>query len=188
MSKRRIFIAINLPKNIKDKLISYREKWTDLPVRWTPTANIHITLAFIGHVDDDETYEICKVVKKIASIHNPFTINLEKIILGPPNKPPRMLWVEGEKNKELAEFKDALESSLLDSQSNGYEKKEIRAFCPHITLGRIKQGLWQKLVPQPEINEIFNFSFQVETIEIMQSNLKRSGAEYSILETIELGV
>lgn len=184
--KRRLFIAINLPESIKNKLVDYQRKWADLPVRWTIKPNLHITLVFIGEVGDDEMYEICNLVREVAERHNPFSINLERIILGPPNKFPRMFWVEGEKSEEIAKLKNDLEDSLLSSKNSGYRKREARAYRPHLTLGRIKQGLWRKLSPWPEIDEKFEFSFPVETIEVMQSNLKRTGPEYTVLESVSL--
>ena len=178
--KRRLFIAINLPENIKNKLVDCQRKWADLPVRWTPKINLHITLVFIGYVGDDEMYEIINIVKQVAKQHNPFNINLERIILGPPDKPARMFWVEGEKSEESAKLKNDLENSLLK------EMRTYRPYRPHITLGRIKQGQWQELDSKPQVDETFKYSFPVETVEVMQSNLKRTGAEYSILESVGL--
>lgn len=185
--KRRLFIAINLPENIKNKLVDYQRKWADLPVRWMPKLNLHITLVFIGYVGDDEMYEIINSVKEAAKRHNPFNVNLEKIVLGPPNRPPRMFWVEGEENEEIAKLKNDLEDSLLGSGNSGYRKKEARAYRPHITLGRIKQGQWRELDFKPQVDEKFEYNFSVETVEVMQSNLKRTGAEYSVLESVGLG-
>ncbi len=178
--KRRLFIAINLPENIKKRFIEYQRKWEELPVRWTPKINLHITLVFIGHVNDDEMYEICNIVKTVARRHSSFNINLKRIILGPPDKSPKMFWVEGERNEEIAKLKNDLESLLLASGNT-------RAYRPHITLGRIKQDEWRKLDSKPEVDEKFVFNFPVETIEVMQSNLKRTGAEYSVLESVNLG-
>ncbi len=186
MNKRRIFIAINLPMSIKNKLVHYREKWMDLPVRWTIKPNLHITLIFIGYVGENEIYEICKTANKVAKQQEPFIIDLQRIMLGPPKKPPRMFWVEGEKSRELAKLKNELENSLLTS-NGGYDKKEIRPYRPHITLGRIKQNKWKKLDSPPSIDQEFKYDFLVENIKVMQSNLKRTGAEYSVLETISLG-
>lgn len=184
--KRRLFIAINLPENIKNKLVDCQKKWADLPVRWTLKINLHITLVFIGYVGDDKMYEIINIVKEVAKRHNPFNINLERIILGPPDKPARMFWVEGEKSEESAKLKNDLEDSLLAASHSGYRKKEVRAYRPHITLGRIKQGQWQELDSKPQVDEKFEYNFPVETVEVMQSNLKRTGAEYSILESVGL--
>ncbi|HEB01428.1 MAG TPA: WecB/TagA/CpsF family glycosyltransferase, partial [Candidatus Portnoybacteria bacterium] len=39
-----IFVAINLPSEIKKKFLSFQQKWPDLPVRWTKEENLHITL------------------------------------------------------------------------------------------------------------------------------------------------
>ena len=195
--KRRLFIAVNLPKDIKNKLIKCQERWADLlarhslgeggPVRWTPGVNLHITLVFIGYVGDDEMYEIINIVKETVKQHNSFSIDFKKIILGPPDKPARMFWVEGEKSEELAKLKNDLEDSLLKSNGSGFRKKEMRDYRPHITLGRIKQEQWRGLDPKPKVDEKFEHSFSVETIEVMQSNLKRTGAEYTVLESVELG-
>ena len=184
MNKRRLFIAVNLPENIKKKLIEYQGKWQDLDpklIRWVNKFNLHITLVFIGYVDDDEMYEICNIVKETAKKHEPFFINLEKIILGPLGRTPRMFWVEGAKSQELAELQSDLENAIAGKD---YMKKEIRPYKPHITLSRFKYELIKSL---PKVDEPFKSQIPVETIEVMQSNLKRSGAEYSVLESMELG-
>jgi len=187
--KRRIFIAINLPENIKKKLADFQDKWPELPARWTKQENIHITLVFIGYVKDEEIPEICKVVKQVASKNKPFLINLTKVIYGPPKKmPPRMVWAEGEKSKELANLKTNLENSLINSKNVGYQKAEARAFSPHITLARIRSLEWRQIEPEerPEIKEDISLNFEVESIEVMESQLKRGGAEYMVLESAPL--
>ncbi|PIQ06660.1 MAG: RNA 2',3'-cyclic phosphodiesterase, partial [Candidatus Nealsonbacteria bacterium CG18_big_fil_WC_8_21_14_2_50_37_10] len=100
--KHRIFIAVNLPEDIKKKLIDYQAKWPELPIRWTKKENLHITLIFIGYTNDEELLEVLKITKEVAQRNNSFSINLNKICYGPPKKmPPRMIWVEGEKSIEL---------------------------------------------------------------------------------------
>ena len=116
MRQHRIFIAINLPENIKKKLADFQKKWPELPVRWTKLNDIHITLAFIGSVRNEELLDICKITKEVTSRHASFFVNLNKICYGPPKKmPPRMIWAEGEKSQEIAVLKNDLEKSLLDS-------------------------------------------------------------------------
>jgi 2'-5' RNA ligase len=188
MQKRhRIFIAINLPEKIKKELADFQNKWPELPARWTSLDNIHITLEFLGYLTDQELADVCKITKEVVKRHNSFSINLNKICYGPADKiPPRMIWVSGEKSKELFELKNDLEKSLLESVRFAPEKRE---FAPHITLARIRQWDWRKIEPEerPDINEDIDFSFFVDSIEIMESNLRRGGAEYSILESHQLG-
>ncbi|XOB46441.1 MAG: RNA 2',3'-cyclic phosphodiesterase [Candidatus Nealsonbacteria bacterium] len=185
----RIFIAINLPEKIKKKLADYQTNWPELPVRWTKKENLHITLVFIGYARDEEIPEICKITKEIAEKNRVFTINLKKICYGPPKKmPPRMVWASGEKSEELGKLQQGLENSLLASTAKKFIKPEKRAYSPHITLGRIKAWEFRQIEPEerPNVNEDISLSFEVNSIEVMESQLKRTGAEYTILESIPL--
>jgi len=185
--KHRIFIAINLPKEVKEKLLEYQEKWPELPVRWVKRDNLHITLVFLGYLKDEHLPKLREIIRKTSQRHSPFVLNLNKICYGPPKKiPPRMIWIEGEKNENLAQLKEDLEGSLLDSGI--LRVAESRKFSPHITLGRINRWEWRRIEPEerPEIEEFLSLSFEVNSIEIMESKLKRGGAEYSILETCNL--
>jgi len=184
--RHRIFIAVNLPEEVKKSLWDYREKWPELPARWTKKESLHITLIFIGYVEDQAVMETCNITREVTARHRPFSICLTKIIYGPPKKnPPRMVWAQGEKSKELAQLKADLENSLAEKVCF---EQENRAFSPHITLARING--WKlkdiELEEIPQINEDVSFSFEVNSIEVMESTLKKGGAEYCILESVPL--
>jgi len=159
----RIFIAINLPEKVKEKLADFQNKWLELPCRWTRKDNLHITLEFLGYLTDEELIELCQKTKEIASKKDSFSVHLNKICYGPPNKPPKMVWAVGEKIQELN-------------------------IVPHITLGRIKTWEFNRLEPEerPEINTEISLSFEVNSIEVMESELKRGGPSYTLLESCEL--
>lgn len=186
--RHRIFIAINLPEDIKKQLTDYQNKWLELPCRWIKKENLHITLMFLGYLSDEELMEVLKITKEVSQRHQPFLIELKKIIYGPPKKmPPRMVWVEGEKSKELGELQKDLENSLLSSSLKSLET-ESRPYTPHITLGRIRQWEFRQIEPEerPIIDEDISLNFEINSIEIMESQLKRGGAEYTILESFPL--
>lgn len=165
MKRHRVFIAINLPEDIKKSLAPFQKKWPELPVRWTKPANLHITLDFLGYVVDEELIEVCKNTKELADKHSSFEVKLSKICYGPPNKPPRMIWAIGPEVKEIS-------------------------LVPHITLGRIRQWEWQRIEPEerPVVDGDINLSFSVDSIEVMESVLKRGGPEYVILESYNLKI
>lgn len=171
---RRIFIAINLPEDIKKKLADYQSKWPDLPARWTKKENLHITLAFLGNTTDEELLEVLKLAKETALKQEPFFINLKKIIYGPQKGSPKMVWAEGEKSEELGK---------LSAELN---KEQQRGYTPHITLARLRTWEFKQieLEERPEIDEDINLSFQVSSIEVMESELKRGGPNYAILESV----
>ena len=162
--KQRVFIAINLPEEIKRKLADYQKKWPELPIRWTKKDNLHITLEFWGYLSKEKLADVYQKTKELALKHKPFIITLTKICYGPLSGTPKMVWAIGE--RMVKEF----------------------GISPHITLGRIRAWEWRKIEPEerPEINEEINLSFEVNSIEIMESVLKKSGPEYIILETCNL--
>ena len=187
MEKRhRIFVAINLPEDIKKQLFSYSEKWPEFQAKWTAEDNLHITLEFLGDLTDQEIGDVCCVVKEVAERHECFDLSVNKILYGPPEKiPPHMIWVEGERSKELSALRGDLEKSLTGRVAF---IPENRVFAPHITLARIGAWAWRQINPEerPEVNEILDLVFTVESIEVMESILKRRGPQYTILESHSL--
>lgn len=190
--RHRIFIAINLPENIKKRLYECQNKWPDIPANWTKKDNLHITLLFLGYLTDQELLEVIRDVEKIISSKESFQIKLNKIIYGPPKKmPPRMIWATGEKSEEFTKLQRELENNLYSEPLPGTEKREKgNYFTPHITLARLKNWEFREIEVDeiPEINEDINLSFTVESIEIMESELKRGGPEYIVLESFQLKI
>lgn len=183
--KHRIFIAVNIPPQVKRRLLDIQEKHFDLPVRWTKIDNLHITLSFLGDIDDEHIMEMCKKTADVISKNKTFSIKINKVVYGPPNKiPPRMVWIEGEKNMKLGKIQKELEESLCEYS----QKEENKGYTPHITLGRIKTWQWKQIEPEerPEIEEELNIQFEVNSIEIMESYLKKGGPRYEILESYQL--
>lgn len=185
--RHRIFIAINLPEDIKKKLLDFQKKWDFLPVRWTKKDSLHLTLVFIGYVTDEQMFEVCQITKQMAQKHQPFFIEFEKILYGPPNKTPRMIWMEGKASEELSKIKNELENALVSSGQLGSFRAERRPLSPHITLARMKMDQWHALQKKPEIEQDFKLNAVVNNIDVMESELKRDGAEYTILESCPLG-
>lgn len=194
MEKRhRIFIAINLPEEVKKSLAKYQDKVSGEWARWTAKDNLHITLEFLGALTDEETGEVCVIAKEVAERHSSFSLNINQILYGPPLKntlpagrqAPKFVWAEGEKSKELSLLGQDLEDSLTEKIKF---VPENRTFAPHITLARIGAWEWKGIEPEerPEINENIDLQFTVESIEVMESELSRSGPVYTILESHNL--
>jgi 2'-5' RNA ligase len=202
----RIFIAVNLPEKLKKELSVLQDRWPELPARWTKTENLHTTIIFLGNTNDQEVFDICEIITQVAKRHEPFDLSLEKISYGPIKnlqvagpfvedevrhnfKLPRMIWMTGEKSPELGRLQKDLESALYEFCGGEYRKGEDYGFAPHITLARLQQaGLAQMEAEEiPVIDEIMKRTFLVESIEVMESELKRGGPVYTILESLKLG-
>jgi 2'-5' RNA ligase len=186
----RIFLAINLPERAKQELFDTQDRWLDLPANWTRKENLHVSLIFFGNATDQETADICKMAEIVAKRHDPLTLVFSRISYGPPKKmPPRMVWAHGPGSPELAKLRQDLENSLYDLGNGQMEKTGIAGFSPHITLARVSQFEIRKIDPEevPVINEDISLSFVAESIEVMESELKKGGPVYTVLESARLG-
>ncbi len=192
---RRVFIAINLPKEIKEKLEDLEKEIADMfpqevsrgLIRWVKKENLHLTLLFIGYVKDEEIPKICQIVKEATEGQKSFSLKFERVGYGPPEKiPPRLIWLDLEKKPELLTLAEKLKKEM--AEAGILRRIEKRGFSPHITLARIKSWQWKRIEPEerPEIEREISLIFEVKSVEVMESILKRTGSEYIILESAKL--
>lgn len=186
----RLFLAVNLPQNLKENLYSYRERWPSLPARWTKPENIHVTLVFLGNANDQETVEVCKTTESIAKKLESFNLFFNRICFGPPGKiPPRMIWAMGKESEELGKLRKNIENAIYESDKKNFKNENGYGFLPHITLARLNQFEMRKMDQEeiPEVCEDIALDFLVESIEVMESELKKGGPIYIVLESARLG-
>lgn len=186
----RIFIAINFPEKTRNKLGLFQDRFLDFPAKWVKPQNLHITLNFLGDANDQEVCDICSLVALVAKRHDPFDITLDRICYGPLKKiPPRMIWAVGPKSDELGSLQRDTENTLYEFAGADSDRGKGYDFSPHITLARINQsGIRQMSVEEmPVIEENINYTFMVQSIEVMESEMKRGGPDYTVLESVSLG-
>jgi len=138
MPRTRTFIALEIDKTTRDRLVALQESLAraGTEVKWVEPENLHVTLLFLGEVDDRDIPDVCRVVAAGCGQHSPFAMSVETVgCFGNPRR-PRTLWVGvGDGTQEVCALHDALEPPLLDL---GCYRKEDRKYTPHITLGRVR--------------------------------------------------
>jgi len=152
----------------------------------TSPENVHITIKFLGEVDD-ASKEYQDFISKLKNIKMTGQILASKNTFEffPPNGPAKILYhgvteeVPGSLEKLHIEVANA--SALLTK-----EKEEERGFIPHFTIGRARRNT--RGVDIKDINEkdlkAFEIKFRVESFILYKSTLTPSGAKYSIIKTI----
>lgn len=178
--KHKIFISINIPDKIKKRLVQATDKWRGLPVKWTREANLHVTLVFLGYVDEDSIGEICEAVGRACGKSDAFDITFDKIELFPSKIEPRMIALTGEASDQLKDLVNDIEDAL------GASSSKKKTFCPHVTLGRIQKFKWEALEEKPAVSEKFALTVAVESVEVMASHFDGEGQGYAVLETCPL--
>ncbi len=176
---KRIFIAINLPDQIKHDLLSHSKRWPNLRVRWTSFYNLHITLEFLGNTDKRGLDNILSAVQKTASAFKPFDVWLDKIVLGPNLNEPTMFWATIFIDQNIMKLKNLLDENMRTMGFN----LDNREFNPHITLARAKGNQLKGKKTNIILKDI---GFNVKSVEVMQSQLHASGSRYEIAESFNL--
>ncbi len=178
MQKKKIFVEIDVPNNLRKRLAQQIAPWADLPIKWMKEENFHITVAFVGYVDESMIPEICEKVSQAVENIESFELEFDQIVLGPDPKDPKMVQLTGQPNVDLGMLNEEVERSL-DMRPTAHKE-----FRPHITLGRIRKIKWDELIEKPEIFEKIKVSMSVDSVSIMES--KGGGAEYVSLEECPL--
>jgi RNA 2',3'-cyclic 3'-phosphodiesterase len=146
-------------------------------VSWTKPENIHLTLRFLGEVDERRIGEVEKVCVSSAAEFQPFTLSLGGAGVFPNARQPRVLWagVRGEIEKTM-EMRRLLEEKLA---LIGFEPEE-KDFHPHLTIGRVKSNRkTRELLALADAHRLPALSFVVSEIVLMKSELRPAGAEYT---------
>jgi len=132
----RCFIAIDIDKRIKELIVNIQQELSAArcPVKWIKPECIHITLKFLGEVDDQQTTQIQQLLKTLADNFVETTIKTSHLGAFPDPKHPQIIWLGIEENDTLFRLQQAIEDELFKMKF----KKETRRFSPHITLGRVK--------------------------------------------------
>lgn len=171
----RVFVAIDLPEEVKNEL--YRIQKLINPslakIKWVPKKNLHLTLKFLGEVDD-----IDDIHQKMSKIKfEPFEVNLKNFGAFPSWENINVFWVDMEPHKEIINLQQKVDAELFNF-SNKYQK-----FSPHLTLGRVKsikkEKEFFKVIKSIKINPI---KFEVDEFQIMESKLSKDGSKYITLK------
>ncbi len=189
MTRIRTFIAIDVDDSVLDRLIELQETLarSGTDVKWVEPDNLHLTLLFLGEVEDKQLHEVCRAIAAVSAEHAPFAMSLEKVGCFPNLRRPRILWVGvGEGLQEVVKLHDDLEEPLLDM---GCYRREERDYTPHLTLGRVKgDKVTFKLNELISKNQGWTGGQStIREVLVMSSTLRADGPEYTVMARAKLG-
>ncbi|MBL7156718.1 MAG: RNA 2',3'-cyclic phosphodiesterase [Candidatus Omnitrophica bacterium] len=182
----RTFIALELSDEIKEEFSRLEEKLktAEADVKWVKPHNIHLTLKFLGDVEESKIGQIKNVLDGISAQNNSFEISLFKLGAFPNLNQLRVLWVGLEKGFSEAE---KIANSIEDNLEKIGFPKEKRPFSAHFTLGRVKSGKnknqLKELISSLEVRPK---SCVIKHITLFQSTLTPKGPIYASLHRAKL--
>jgi 2'-5' RNA ligase len=178
----RTFIAVELPEKIIYTIGKVQEKLKshEVNIRWVRTENIHLTLKFLGNIQETDTEKIARVISESVKGYDPILLAVKGIGVFPGIKRPRVIWLGISKQLDLlTELQKTLDERL---QTIGFPK-EKRPFKGHLTLGRIKSKIDAKKLHDvlKEFTQFESEHFFADRIILYKSELKPKGAVYTKL-------
>lgn len=190
---KRLFMAVDLNLAVVEKLVRLQEEIQsrlddieDVRIRPVDAPNVHVTLKFLGEVEDDL---IPQLEDKLASLVKPlfpFEVHCRGLGVFPRPDRPRILWagLDHKGSEVMGLLRQAIEA---DFETLGFEV-DPREYQAHVTIARVKgQG---RVDITPIIDEFGDLDFgssYIRDIVLYESVLRPEGAEYKVLNRFNLG-
>lgn len=183
----RLFVALEIPEPVRREVARRVAGLRDrLPrSRWVDPANLHLTLLFLGQVEEAKVPSLASALREAFAKHPPLELRLAGGGTFPPRRPARVAWVGMETPGDL----QALQADVSDAAvaSVGFEPEE-RPFSPHVTLARCDPQ-WPRDAIDKFVTAFPGTIGQPWTAEsgvLMESKLSPHGARYRVVEAFPL--
>ena len=182
---KRLFLAINLPAEIKNELfnlvLKLQKANKNKPIKWVEKENFHLTLHFLGSVPEEKIDGINQTLEPIIANFPTLNFKLSDSINAFPDlSNPKVVFLE------MDELNDGKTIELQKKTGDGLERLgfeiDERPFRLHLTLGRVK---FKSNIQIPNFI-IQPSAFIIQTIDLMESNLTPQCPIYSIIKQYKL--
>jgi len=185
LDKIRTFISLNIEESLKEKLkliqSDVKDSLKNYPVKWTNSGNFHLTLRFLGNLEESLVNQLTKELSEIKPGFGKLKFNTLGIGFFPNPEYPNVVFIDlkedGNNSGKLVE--------KIDSVINSYGIKPDKKFVPHITLGRFKHEARKKLTYHVNV-KFENFELEFQSFFLMKSILKSNGPEYEVIKEFKL--
>ena len=183
---KRIFIALKIEagENLLKILSSYRARLNKDQIKWTDTANIHITIDFLGDTEEKTIKAIISMLEEKCKGFGKFELILKGSGIFRNLNDPRIIWTGIEPSEKLIHLNDLIINGLKELKI----KMEDRPYKPHLTIGRIKH-LNDSESLKALIEEFQNYEIQlvpVNEVILYESILLTAGPVYKPLRKVKL--
>jgi RNA 2',3'-cyclic 3'-phosphodiesterase len=183
MQRVRTFIALDIGQAVRDRIVALQNSLasTGAEVKWVEKANLHLTMLFLGEVDNRDLMAVSRAVTESVAGHSAIELSIEGTGCFPNMRRPRVVWIGvGKGLEEVRALHKSLEEPLLKL---GCYRREERQFTPHVTLGRIRSDK-----PMPELAAALEKKqdYQagetfVREVLVMSSDLSSNGPVYTVM-------
>ncbi len=181
--KTRSFIAVNIPKEVKQVLSNWIEnlkKDLNSDIKWVDPENFHLTLHFLGYLEEKQLAKVRSVLQN-SVFKTEIVLKITRVDCFPNQNSPRVLFFKCEEKKD----NDLIGLQKIIGQALRYMGIEIdeRDWQIHLTFARVKAPI---KLPASFNKKIPDIEFKIKSIDLMKSVLSRQGPAYTVLNKYPL--
>ncbi|MBI5119165.1 RNA 2',3'-cyclic phosphodiesterase [Candidatus Poribacteria bacterium] len=187
MATIRTFVAVTMAGSLHKTLGEVIDKFSSskASVKWVEPHNAHLTLKFLGNVEEARLAEVFAACEKAAKGFKPIDLEVRAVGCFPSMKRPRVVWLGIEKGAEaIRQLQQKVESEL---ERIGFPRED-KDFKAHLTIGRVKgqQGVQRLCGLLEEERNVFIGSMRAEKLSVMKSQPLSTGPVYTEMKAIPL--
>jgi RNA 2',3'-cyclic 3'-phosphodiesterase len=182
----RAFIAIDIPDDVRAAIGAAQARLmrahVGVKVSWTKVDNLHLTLQFLGYIEEEVVDKLKTALQSVATVQQPVELSVRGTGAFPNENRPRVLWVGCDDSH--GSLKTLAEAVQKATQPLGFEP-EHREFSAHLTLGRIKYPCPDEALTRA-LDSLKDNGFgtvRVEAIHLVESQLHPEGSRYTKLSS-----
>ena len=187
MPRIRCFVAVETPSEVLQRIAALIADLQSVSsdVKWEHTEKLHITVKFLGTMNESDVHVLIRVLKEKIRMFSRFDYKYEGIGAFPDLERPRVYWIGTSKNLALVQLHRDVEEvtrtfSIADDE---------RPFHPHVTIGRVKGSRGINLLTASAKTLTFEpVVAHCSEILLMKSDLHPTGSRYSVLSRIPLNL
>lgn len=184
---KRIFTAIDVSDEARtqcaDHIEKLRNEFPNLRVGWEKPEKLHLTLKFLGDVDETQLRNLTESVTATARQFAEFKLKISQTGVFPAKRNAQILWL-GVSNEQgiLPEVNRILED---ECERRGLTK-EKRGFKAHLTIARLREPHQSLKLMEKHLSENFRSDeFTISGVTIYESVLQKFGSIYSVVSKHE---
>ena len=167
----RSFISLNTPQLDKKSLKKFR---------WIREENLHVTILFIGEVEEKLIPQIIDRVFEVILEKKSFELEFDDFRSAADPKYPRMIWAAFKQSPEFTKLHNQMIEAVQPIARVDASRKDP---VPHITVARynpVRNPEWLLKQPFQKKNQV------VRSFELWQSNFSKEGVSYESLASFDL--
>ncbi len=169
----RLFVALELPAAVRERLAGLA--WPMAGARWLAVENMHLTLRFVGEVNEDKAADIDEALSRVDM--DAFNFQLQGAGQFGSRNGARALWAGVAPCPALRRLQAKIERAVVRAG----EPAERRKFHPHVTLARLRRGRGARIEQFVAAHGgLASGPIAAVSFALMSSSLGRSGADYTV--------